>query len=112
MTLTQFESRSPPRAMPRILEMKEIDGKLAVFLDMPPNEVSPVHLLTDAELTAALKAEREACARFVEETYLQDDEHEEALRARFVVPEAKSGYLEAWHQPSDVADAIRNRDQL
>ncbi len=52
--------------MPRILEMKEIDGKLAVFLDMPPDEASPVHLWTDAENEAAIRAEREACAKIAE----------------------------------------------
>lgn len=60
----------------------------------------------------AALAEREACAKFVEATYLQDDNHEEAFRARFVVPEAASGYLEAWHQPHDVAAALRNRPEL
>jgi len=63
-------------------------------------------------LKQAREAEREACAKFVEATYLQDDDHEEALRARFVVPESTTGYLEAWHQPRDVAEAIRNRDSL
>lgn len=62
-------------------------------------------------VAAAVAAERERCAAFVADTYLEDDDHEEVLRARFVVNEAKSGYLEAWHRPSDIADAIRNRDQ-
>lgn len=57
-----------------------------------------------------MKQEREACAEFVENTYRNAED--EALRARFVVPEAKDGYLEAWHQASDVAAAIRNRIDL
>lgn len=95
--------------MPRILEMKEIDGKLAVFIDMPIDEECPVHLWTNAERDAAIKAEREQCARFVADTY---GTTEDCLRARFVVPEAASGYLEAWHQASDIADAIRNRENM
>ena len=52
--------------MPRILEMREIDGKLAVFLDLPPREASPVTLWTEDEKNAALQAaradERSECA--------------------------------------------------
>lgn len=55
-----------PTAMPRILEMKELNGKLAVFLDMPPDEASPVHLYTDAEFDAAIAIEREACAELAD----------------------------------------------
>lgn len=65
-----------------------------------------------AIILEAVLNEREACAKFVETTYRHDDGYSEALRARFVVPEAKSGYLEAWHAASDVADAIRNRTNL
>jgi hypothetical protein len=53
--------------MPRILEMKEIDGKLAVFLDLPVDGEGSVTLWTEAEKQAALKAEREACAVICEE---------------------------------------------
>ena len=47
----------------------------------------------------------EACAKHIEQTYR--DEPDEVLRATFIVPEAKSGILQAWHQASDVAAAIR-----
>jgi hypothetical protein len=57
--------------MPRILEMKEVDGKLAVFLDMPTDDEGSVTLWTNAERLAALKAERDACAEIAEE---YDDE--------------------------------------
>lgn len=66
----------------------------------------------ERHIALATGHEREACAKFIEKTYRQDDEHEEALRARFVVKSSKTGYLEAWHQPSDVAAAIRNRTNL
>lgn len=48
----------------------------------------------------------EECARFIEQTYR--DEPEEVLRATFIVPESSTGTLQAWHQASDVAAAIRD----
>lgn len=49
--------------MPQILEMREIDGRLAVFLDMPPNDPSPVTLWTEAEKEAAFAAVRKEVYR-------------------------------------------------
>ncbi len=59
-------------------------------------------------LREAEEREREACAKFVESTYRNSEG--EALRARFIVPEAIDGYLEAWHQAEDGAAAIRSRN--
>lgn len=43
--------------MPRIMEMKEIDGAMWARLDLT-KEQSPVHLYTDAEVVALREAER------------------------------------------------------
>jgi hypothetical protein len=64
------------------------------------------HIGCETDIPAALDPVTvEACAKHIEQTYR--DEPDEVLRATFIVPEAKSGILQAWHQASDVAAAIR-----
>ncbi|RJT41991.1 hypothetical protein D3227_04750 [Mesorhizobium waimense] len=60
-------------------------------------------------IARAILAERERIAKRIEATYR--NEEGEALRATFIVPEAKDGYLQAWHQASDVADFVRYNPQ-
>lgn len=58
--------------MPRIVELKEVDGKLAVLLDMPTDDEGTVTIWTEDEKQAAFasirKVERETCAQIAETT--------------------------------------------
>jgi hypothetical protein len=91
--------------MPRILEMRVIDGKLAVFLDMPTEDEGSVSLWTDGEHEAALRAEREACASLADE-----------LGAKRRAMEAERGFGPATATPvanqfwcEEIGEAIRAR---
>ena len=59
--------------MPRILELKEIDGRLAVFLERPAEDEGSVTLWTEAEKDAARKALIERCATIALEQRCERD---------------------------------------
>lgn len=90
------------KAMPRVLEMREIDGKLAVFLDMPTEDEGSVSLWTEAEKDAALRGEREACAMIAEEWARRED----VMTDTAFIPGADHGERFA---SAGIAEAIRAR---
>lgn len=75
--------------MPRILDLKKVDGKLAVLLDMPETDEGSVTVWTEAEKDAALaKArhdERMECGRIAAEYggHAADEIAEQIMRRSF-----------------------------
>ena len=75
--------------MPRILDLKTVDGKLAVLLDMPETDEGSVTVWTEAEKDAAFErvrhAERSECGRIAAEYGGQaaDEIAEQIMRRSF-----------------------------
>lgn len=72
--------------MPRIMELKEIDGAIWAKLDVDlSKDSSPAHLYTDEEYRASQNSLIEECARAVDESRTVEQWNVDAHQTRFQI---------------------------